>query len=76
MDGRLRWRCRRGTRELDFLLTRFLEKGYANLSELQKHTFDRLLDAQDTDLMMWLLRGAEPEDVQFAELVKLIRSTT
>ncbi|HEY8096338.1 MAG TPA: succinate dehydrogenase assembly factor 2, partial [Methylobacter sp.] len=26
--ARLKWQCRRGTKELDFLLNRYLEAGY------------------------------------------------
>lgn len=47
---RLRWRCRRGLLELDIVLGRFVEHGYAALDDAQKIEFDVLLDLPDTVL--------------------------
>lgn len=52
--GCLQWRCRRGTKELDVVLNRFLEAQYDRLSDEELVSFNQLLDAQDTDLWMWL----------------------
>lgn len=72
-DGRLVWRCRRGTRELDLILGRFLEAGYGGLDARQRELFERLLDCEDDRLQLWLLGHAEPEDAALAEIVTLIR---
>ena len=53
--GKLRWRCRRGARELDTLLNRFLEDHYQSLSPDSQLAFCRLLECQDPDLLDWLM---------------------
>lgn len=72
--SRLRWRCRRGMRELDLLFERFLESGYNQLTEEQKENFDRLLDCQDDRLYDWFYQGEVPGDEGLATLVARIRS--
>ncbi|MCC5857415.1 MAG: succinate dehydrogenase assembly factor 2 [Ectothiorhodospiraceae bacterium] len=72
--SRLRWRCRRGMRELDLLLERFLDGGYQQLSEAEQADFDRLLDCQDDVLFGWFYQGEEPEDAGIARLVARIRA--
>ena len=48
--ARLRWRCRRGMLENDLLLTRFLDRRGAALSEDDVAALDRLLDLPDGEL--------------------------
>jgi antitoxin CptB len=48
--ARLRWRCRRGMLENDLLLTRFLDRRGAALSEADVAALDRLLDLPDGEL--------------------------
>lgn len=71
---RIRWRCRRGMKELDVMLERFLANGYAALDDAQKADFARLLDALDPDLFAWLTGVAEPEDEALGAVVKIIRT--
>ena len=47
---RLRWRCRRGLLELDLVLTRFLDNGYADLDLREREVFVDLLAHADNDL--------------------------
>ena len=57
---RLRWRCRRGTRELDQLLGWWLDTRYAGASNELREGFSALLEQQDPQLWDWLLgKGAE-----------------
>lgn len=49
--GKLRWRCRRGMRELDDLLVRWLEREWPTAPESQREVFLRLLDCEDD--MLW-----------------------
>jgi len=72
-SGRLAWRCRRGTRELDLILGRFLELGYEQLDSRQRELFERLLDCEDDRLQPWLLSSEEPADAELAEIVAVIR---
>jgi antitoxin CptB len=73
--GRLAWRCRRGTRELDLILGRFLEAGYRRLDERQRELFERLLDNEDDRLQAWLVTATEAVDAEHAEIVAIIRNS-
>ncbi|MCF6319682.1 MAG: succinate dehydrogenase assembly factor 2, partial [Proteobacteria bacterium] len=53
--GYLQWRCRRGTKELDVVLNRFLDAKYDSLTDIELHNFDALLNTQDTVLWYWLI---------------------
>jgi antitoxin CptB len=69
---RLRWQCRRGMLELDHLLSRFLDIGYADLSETDRQLFVKLLGQQDTQLSDWFMSRAEPPDHELRALVARI----
>nr|WP_242467482.1 succinate dehydrogenase assembly factor 2 [Thiocapsa imhoffii] len=69
---RLRWQCRRGMLELDDVLDRFLDAGYADLDDAQRVQFVRLLAEQDQRLSDWFLSRAEPPDAAFRDLVRHI----
>lgn len=70
---RLRWRCRRGMRELDQLMLRYLDRAWAQDSEPQRDVFLRLLDGEDDKLWRWFMGYDIPEDEQIAALVERIR---
>ena len=71
----LKWRCRRGMRELDVLLTRFLDNHYANVHPTLQAQFKRLLEQEDDQLWDWLLGRTEPEDADLKAAVTAITST-
>ncbi|MGH8595153.1 MAG: succinate dehydrogenase assembly factor 2 [Gammaproteobacteria bacterium] len=61
MDAkRLRWRCRRGMRELDIVLNRFLEHDFEHLDPAQCVAFSALLEIPDAELYAWLLQRRSP----------------
>ena len=68
---RVRWQCRRGLLELDLVLSRFLERHWAELDEAQKAAFRRLL--ADPDNQLWdLLSGRTPApDPESKKLIEL-----
>ncbi|MGH8124986.1 MAG: succinate dehydrogenase assembly factor 2 [Rhodanobacteraceae bacterium] len=70
---RIRWRCRRGTRELDALLGGWLERHAADMDEAQFRTFDALLDQQDPELWDWLMGHAEAPRAEWRGIVAEIR---
>ena len=79
--SRLRWRCRRGTTELDRLLNRFLDadanaNGYAALDAAGRADFERLLVCEDDLLIDWLLNGYKPEEGALADIVQRIRAVS
>ena len=60
--ARLRWRCRRGMRELDVVLHRYLETRYTIAPLAEQQAFERLLDEQDPQLLAYLMGKERPQD--------------
>ena len=59
---RLRWRCRRGMRELDQLMLRYLDACWASADDSERAVFLRLLDTEDDRLWRWFMgRETAPE---------------
>lgn len=50
LKAKLLWRCRRGMKELDVLMQRYVEQEYFKVSDKEKQAFDQLLKMQDPDL--------------------------
>ena len=73
---RLRWRCRRGTREMDLILERFLTVAGDTLEEDEARGIERLLDQPDQDLFDWVAGRSAPADPALAALVDRIRSAS
>ena len=48
---KLRWKARKGIRELDILLQRSLDIHYSNLNESEKKLFEEVLDIETYDLL-------------------------
>lgn len=71
---RLRWRCRRGMRELDQLLRRYLDHAWESDCEHQRAVFSRLLDTEDDKLWHWFMGHEESPDVELQALLTRIRS--
>lgn len=71
---RLRWRSRRGMRELDQLLTRYLDREWAAVSETERGLFRQLLDCEDDRLWRWFLGHEACSDAALDALVQRIRS--
>lgn len=62
--GQLRWRTRRGLRELDLMLQRYLSEHYPSASAADQAAFVELLEQSDADILDWLLgRSAPPPDL-------------
>lgn len=71
---RLRWQCRRGMRELDVLLTRYLEQRYIQASEVEQAVFRRLLDLPDPFLFACLMGHERAPDDEAEAVVARIRA--
>ena len=71
--NQLRWRCRRGMRELDLILTRFLDQEFVALSGEERHRFAAFLDSADPDLYAWLL-GRELPPPPFAQWIERLQA--
>jgi antitoxin CptB len=71
---RLLWRCRRGMKELDIILDRFVRGSLPGSSGEERDTFARFLELPDPVLAEYLLGGGIPPEPEFAELARHIRA--
>lgn len=69
-DSTLRWRCRRGKKELDVLLGRFLDQNLASLSPAQRAAFEGLLTLEDEDLLDLIVGRSTTSDDTAATLLR------
>ncbi len=68
----IRWKCRRGMLELDYLLLNFFDRYYDVLSTDQKNIFNILLASTDVELYQWLIRKEGIPGQPFESLVEQI----
>jgi len=71
---RLRWRCRRGMRELDQLFGRYLDRAWRQSSDEERGVFLRLLETEDDKLWHWFMGHEAAQDARLQELVEKIRN--
>ena len=71
-DSNILWRCRRGIREMDLLLQRFVSRHYKDLTDEQKQSFSSLLDEADLDIMDWIMGRKPAPTKEYRNLIKLI----
>jgi antitoxin CptB len=69
---RLRWRCRRGMRELDQLMLRYLDQRWLSADAVERAEFEALLECEDDRLWRWFMGREIPEDAKHASLVQRI----
>jgi antitoxin CptB len=73
-ESRLRWRCRRGMRELDQLLGWYLEVRYPRATQADKTAFAALLEQPDPELWAWLTGAAAPQQPAWRAIIDEIRA--
>jgi antitoxin CptB len=71
---KLRWQCRRGMREMDMLLERWLDARYSHIDAPRQAAFQALLKTEDDLLWDWMMGKGEPSDLLQAELIVEIRN--
>ena len=72
--GRLRWSCRRGIRELDVLLTRYVDEQYARASPADQEAFRQLLETHNAALYAYCLGQETPPTAELRALIGRITS--
>jgi antitoxin CptB len=72
--AKLQWQCRRGTKELDFLLERYLETCYLLAADAEKALFVQLLTFEDDELLGLLIGDFEISPGEMRRLVEKIRA--
>lgn len=70
----MQWLCRRGSLELDIILSRYLEYRYDNAPVDEQQLFERLLSFPDTELQRIFINQKDPIDAGILDLVRIIRS--
>ena len=68
--ARLRWRCRRGMKELDLLLLDYVERRYRNADADRQQAFRRLLSMPDPEILALLTGRFDTDDECLAEIVE------
>ena len=76
LDKRIRWRCRRGMRETDLMLERFLRTAGEALDDDARTSLERLLERPDREILDWLTGRTPAPDAAIAELVGRIRAAS
>ncbi|MES1925461.1 succinate dehydrogenase assembly factor 2 [Salinisphaera sp. T31B1] len=71
--SRIRWLCRRGMKELDVLLERFVGAEYDDLDERERGELLTLVGMEDPDLYYLIMERSEPDNAVQAELLGRIR---
>ena len=74
LQKRLRWQCRRGMLEMDFLLRRYIDTAFLSSTPEAKVSFEALLQLEDDVLWDYLLGIKTPSELDFQQLLIAIRS--
>lgn len=72
---RLRWRARRGMRELDALLSNWLDRNAGSAAPATLDSFEALLAVEDDVLWRWCVGAERPLRADFAGLIDAFRGT-
>jgi antitoxin CptB len=72
-QGRLAWRCRRGMKELDLLLTRYLGDRWPQAPAPERAAFERILELPDPMLAAYLMERESPPDADLENLLAILR---
>lgn len=73
--ARVRWRSRRGMRELDAVLRSFVDHEVAILPPDELARFEQILELPDPTLLSYLTARSVPEDPDIARLIDRIRAS-
>ncbi len=68
--ARLRWRCRRGMRELDMLLLGYVDDTYPQAGPAEQAAFRRLLTTPDPEILALLTGRERTDDEHLAHIIE------
>jgi len=74
-QGRLAWNCRRGMKELDLLLLRYLDQRWPQATPGERAAFEAFLELPDPVIAGYLLGNEGSSDAAVRELVDALRCT-
>ena len=70
----MRWRCRRGMKELDVLLGRFASRALDRLDDDELDALEYLLGQPDQDILEWIASATTALPPGMHRIVALVRS--
>lgn len=71
--SQLRWRCRRGTKELDIVMNRYLDQFYVDAVPSQQTAFKELLLIEDPTVFDLLLERIDAQNDEQQILLETLR---
>ncbi len=72
-DSQIKWKCRKGLRELDILLSKYFEENYSSLSNKDKILFIEFIEL-DTYEILDMLTCKEPINTKFKNIIFNLKS--
>ena len=71
---RLRWQCRRGMRELDVLLMRYMKRDFDTADVTERSAFETLLSLPDPEILDLLTGRCTAQDSRLQHVVERLLS--
>ena len=71
--SKVRWQCRKGIREIDILLSKYMEEIYQDLTDEQQKIFIEFIQ-QDTYEILDILVNNKSFDTKFTNIVDALKS--
>ena len=74
--SRIKWRCRRGTKELDYLLLSYFKNHYLGASEDEQDSFRKILSEQDPTIIEYFANPKGISDTSVYQVIRVILGST
>ena len=72
--SKLRWRCRRGIKEMDVLFEQYLERYYTALDDTQKNHFEAFLEEADLDILDWITKRKPLDNADYQLILQQLQT--
>ena len=72
-DSQVKWKCRKGLRELDILLSKYFEEKYPHLTDKDKLVFLEFIEL-DTYAILDMLTNNATDDVKYKNILLALKS--
>ena len=72
-DSQVKWKCRKGLRELDILLSKYFEEKYPYLTDEEKLVFLEFIEL-DTYAILDMLTNKAIDDVKYKNILLTLKS--
>ena len=74
--SRIKWRCRRGTKELDYLLLSYFENYYITATKENQESFKKILTEQDPTIIDYFANPKGISDTSVYQVIRIILGST